>query len=103
MAAPNLTRTDARSRAQLLDVTASDVERDLTDGRGKPGQRTFRSRTTVRFGARRVGAETFVDLVADRVRSATLNGKSLDIAKYAPESGLQLPSLAGDNTLVLDA
>src|SRR5438552_10389760 len=103
MAAPNLTRIDARSRAELLDVTAYDVELDLTDGAGKPGWRTFRSRTTVRFRARGVGAGTFVDLVADRIRSATLNGRLLDIANYAPESGLQLPALAEDNTLVVDA
>ena len=64
MGVPNLTRTDARRRAELLDVTAYEVELDLTDGGGKPGERTFRSRTTVRFRAKRVGAGTFVDLVA---------------------------------------
>ena len=39
MGAPNLTRADARRRAELLDVTAYEVELDLTDGRGKPGPR----------------------------------------------------------------
>src|ERR1700716_2623264 len=103
MGVPNLTRTDARRRAELLDVTAYEVELDLTDGAGKPGERTFRSRTTVRFRARQVGVGTFVDLVADRIREATLNGESLNIDNYAPESGVQLPSLAEDNTLVVDA
>ena len=103
MGVPNLTRTDARRRAELLDVTAYEVELDLTDGAGKPGGRTFRSRTTVRFRARRVGAGTFVDLVAERIREATLNGESIDIANYAPETGLELPTLAEDNTLVVDA
>ncbi len=102
-AAPNLTRTDARARAELLEVTAYDVELDLTDGHGRPGARTFRSRTTVRFRARRTGADSFVDLIADRIHTATLNGTSLDTADYAPEKGLVLPSLAEDNTLVIEA
>ncbi len=102
MGVPNLTRTDARRRAELLDVSAYEVELDLTDGAGKPGVRTFRSRTTVRFQARQVGVGTFVDLVADRIREATLNGESLNIANYAPETGLELPTLAEDNTLVVD-
>ncbi|HLZ29003.1 MAG TPA: aminopeptidase N [Chloroflexota bacterium] len=103
MGVPNLSRTDARRRAELLAVTAYSVELDLTDGAGKPGERTFRSRTTVRFGANRVGADTFVDLVADRIHVATLNGTPLDTRGYAPETGLVLPALAADNTLVVDA
>ena len=102
MGVPNLTRTDARRRAELLDVSAYEVELDLTDGAGKPGARTFRSRTTVRFRARQIGVGTFVDLVADRIREATLNGESLNIDNYAPETGLELPTLAEDNTLVVD-
>ena len=51
MGVPNLTRTEARARADLLAVTAYEVELDLTDGGGKPGERTFRSRTTIRFTA----------------------------------------------------
>src|SRR5829696_1643907 len=64
MGVPNLTRTDAQARAELLTVTGYDVELDLTDGGGKPGERTFRSRTTVRFTASRPGAATFVDVIA---------------------------------------
>jgi aminopeptidase N len=103
MAAPNLTRIDAQIRAELLDVTAYEVELDLTDGEGQPGEHTFRSRTTVRFRASRPGAETFVDLIADSIREATLNGEALDTVSYTPETGLRLPALAEDNTLVVDA
>src|SRR6266849_6473367 len=103
MGVPNLTRTDARRRAELLDVHGYEIEFDLTDGGGKPGERTFRSRTTVRFSASRLGAGTFVDLVAERIHAATLNGERLDIAGYAPESGLELRTLAVDNSLVVDA
>src|SRR5579859_5226757 len=109
MGVPNLTRTDAQARAALLDVTAYEVELDLTDGRGKPGERTFRSRTTVRFRAARAGAATFIDLVAERIRGAVLNGAPLDVAGYAPETGLELggpgpgQNLLEENTLVVDA
>ena len=38
MGVPNLTRTDARRRAELLDVTAYEVDLDLTDGAGQAGR-----------------------------------------------------------------
>ena len=75
MGVPNLTRVDARARAELLSVSGYEVELDLTDGGGKPGERTFRSRTTIRFTASRPGAATFVDVIADRFREVTLNGR----------------------------
>ncbi|HEY6741390.1 MAG TPA: aminopeptidase N [Lapillicoccus sp.] len=103
MGVPNLTRVDARSRAELLSVAGYEVELDLTDGGGKPGERTFRSRTTVRFTASRPGAATFVDVIADRFHEVTLNGRALDTSAYRPEDGLALPDLAADNVLVVDA
>ncbi|MCW2597055.1 MAG: pepN, partial [Jatrophihabitans sp.] len=39
MAVPNLTRDDARTRAELLHVESYDVAIDLTDGGGKPSER----------------------------------------------------------------
>jgi len=68
MGVPNLTRVDARARAELLSVSGYEVELDLTDGGGKPGERTFRCRTTIRFTASRPGAATFVDVIADGTR-----------------------------------
>ncbi|MGY1637599.1 aminopeptidase N [Geodermatophilus sp. SYSU D00742] len=103
MAVPNLTRDDAARRAQLLAVDSYDVQFDLTDGAGRPGEHTFGSTTTVRFTCREPGAATFVDLVAERVRSATLNGVELDVATYTEEGGLPLPGLAAQNTLVVEA
>src|SRR5262245_30038459 len=103
MGVPNLTHTNARARAELLEVTAYEVEIDLTDGAGRPGERTFRSRTTVRFQARRAGAETFIDLIAERIHEATLNGRPVDTTNYVPETGLALRGLIEDNTLVVDA
>ncbi|MEO9139499.1 MAG: aminopeptidase N [Jatrophihabitans sp.] len=102
MAVPNLTRDDARARAELLAVDAYDVVLDLTDGGGKPSERTFRSTTTVTFTARE-GAETFIDVVADAFHSVTLNGTDVDVSDYRPENGIVLSGLAEQNTLVVDA
>ncbi len=103
MGVPNLTRADARTRAGLLAVSSYEVELDLTDGGGKPGERTFRSRTTVRFTAREPGAATFVDVIAAGFREVTLNGEAVDTSAYTPETGIALPALAAANVLVVDA
>ncbi|RFU19884.1 aminopeptidase N [Geodermatophilus marinus] len=103
MAVPNLTRENAAARARLLAIGGYDLRFDLTDGAGRPGEGTFRSTTTVRFTCREPGAGTSIDLVAERVRSATLNGVPLDVATWTEEDGLPLPGLAAENTLVVDA
>jgi aminopeptidase N len=100
---PNLTRTDAAARADLLAVQGYDLQLDVTDGAGHPGVNTFRSVTTVEFTSRRTGADTFIDLVAETVHSATLNGVELDVSSYTEEGGLPLPGLAEKNTLVVTA
>jgi aminopeptidase N len=100
---PNLTRTDAAARADLLAVQSYDLQLDVTDGAGHPGEQTFRSITTVEFTSRQAGADTFIDLVAETVHSATLNGVELDVSRYTAEGGLPLPGLAEKNTLVVTA
>jgi aminopeptidase N len=103
VAPPNLTRDDAHQRAALLDVASYDVELDLTDGGGKPGDTTFRSTTTVRFASNEAGADTWVDLIAAEVRSATLNGSPVDVSGYREDDGIALSSVAAENELVVDA
>ena len=103
MAVPNLTRDDARTRADLLHIENYDIAIDLTDGGGKPGERTFRSTTTITFSAAQAGGSTFIDLIADTIRSMTLNGSDVDFSAYAPENGVVLSGLAEQNTLVVDA
>ena len=100
---PNLTRDDARARAALLHVESYDVALDLTDGGGKPGDRTFRSVTTVTFSATQPGASTFIDLIAESIHSATLNGAAIPTDGYTRTGGLTIENLAGDNVLVIDA
>jgi aminopeptidase N len=101
-AVPNLTRVDATARAGLLDVQSYDVALDLTDGGGKPSERTFRSKTTVTFTARRPGESTFIDVVADKFHSVTLNGADVDVSGYTSERGITLTDLAAENVLVVD-
>jgi aminopeptidase N len=103
VAVPNLTRDDAAARAALLSVQSYDLHLDVTDGAGRPGTGTFGSTTTVEFGCTRPGADTFIDLIAEKVHSATLNGAELDVSGYTEEGGLPLPGLAGQNTLTVVA
>ena len=55
---PNLTRDDAHARAELLRVESYEIALDLTDGGGKPSDRTFRSTSTIRFTTSRPGEST---------------------------------------------
>ncbi|MGZ4549280.1 MAG: aminopeptidase N [Blastococcus sp.] len=103
MPVPNLTRTDAAARAELLAVQSYDLQLDVTDGAGHAGERVFGSTTTVEFSCRTPGAATFIDLIAETVHSATLNGTALDVSGYTEEGGLPLPDLAEQNTLVITA
>jgi aminopeptidase N, Streptomyces lividans type len=95
----NLTRAEARERADLLSVAAYDVALDLTTG-----PTTFRTRSTVTFAASVDGASTFIDLIAASVEQITLNGESLDPATHFDGVRVQLPALrSGPNELTIDA
>src|SRR5664279_2478349 len=100
---PNLTRDDASMRAELLRVDSYDIALDLTDGGGKPSDRSFRSTATINFTAARVGESTFVDVIADSFYSVTLNGGEVDVSGYRPRDGITLSGLQADNVLVVDA
>ncbi|EHR60321.1 aminopeptidase N [Saccharomonospora cyanea] len=101
MPAPNLTREQAQQRADLLEVSEYDIELDLTDGHGGPGEGTFESRTAIRFASARPGESSWVDIVAAGVREAVLNGRPLDVSGYVEDEGIALPDLAADNELVV--
>ncbi|MFT4128359.1 MAG: M1 family aminopeptidase, partial [Gordonia sp. (in: high G+C Gram-positive bacteria)] len=102
MTAPNLTRDQARERAAALTVSNYTIDLDLTDGAGTPGTDTFRSSSTVTFTATE-GAASFIDLVAPRLISATLNGTELDVSEFDESVGIALPDLAAENTLTIVA
>jgi aminopeptidase N len=89
-----LARDDAEGRAQLLHDVAYDVTLDLGDGRGE----TFMSTSRVTFGCAQPGAGTFINLKADEIVSATLNGRPLPAAAFNGRR-LDLDDLAADNDL----
>ncbi|MFV2104144.1 aminopeptidase N [Micromonospora sp. LOL_024] len=99
----NLTQVEATERARLLDVTGYDISLDLSSAVHAAGGRTFRSTTEVRFRCTEPGASTFIEVAADSVHAATLNGAPVDLAGFSAEKGLTLTGLAGENTLVVDA
>jgi aminopeptidase N len=99
----NLRQVEAVERARLLDVVDYDIALDLTDGAGYPGEHSFRSVTTVRFSCADPGASTFIEIAAESLRGATLNGEPIDTLGWAADRGLPLTGLAAQNTLVVDA
>ena len=102
MALPNLTRDQAAERAALVTIDNYRIVLDLTDGRGAPGEQTFRSTTTVTFDAV-AGSHTVIDIAADAVRTATLNDEPIDASSYDESTGLRLTGLADHNVVVVDA
>ncbi|MEE6178548.1 aminopeptidase N [Mycobacterium sp. 050134] len=103
MALPNLTRDQAVERAALITVDSYRIDLDVTDcNGGASGKRAFRSTTTVTFDAL-PGADTVIDLAADTVRSATLNGRELDVSGYDESTGIPLRGLEEHNVVVVDA
>ncbi|MDC0770026.1 aminopeptidase N [Streptomyces sp. HD] len=95
-----LTRDEAQTRAQLLDVHRYTIELDLTTG-----DETFDSRTVVRFTTRadHADTDTFVEIKPAELRSVTLDGQPLD-----PETldGNRLPLknlTAGEHELRVEA
>ena len=105
MPGENLSRDEARERAELLSVDGYEVALDLRSAVGESGEgvRTFRSVTTIRFRRTGTGSATFVDLVAPAVTSVTLNGRSLDPATVFDGARIALDGLADENVLVVDA
>ncbi|WLQ66436.1 aminopeptidase N [Streptomyces sp. NBC_01201] len=110
MPGENLSRDEARERAELLTVDGYEVALDLRSAVGEPdggdeaGPRTFRSQTTIRFRAARAGASTFADLLAPSVDAVTLNGRDLDPGTVFDGTRITLDGLAeGENVLVVDA
>ncbi|MEU6867870.1 aminopeptidase N [Streptomyces sp. NPDC046876] len=97
MPGTNLTREEARQRAQLLTVDSYEIDLDLS---GAQEGGTYPSVTTVRFRSAEADAETFIDLVAPAVHEVVLNGTSLDVAAVFRDSRIALAGLqAGANEL----
>ena len=103
VALPNLTRDQAVERAALVTVDSYRIELDLTDGAGEPGEKTFRSATTVEFDALRRRRH----LHRHRRRHASTAPRSTASTSTSPATtsppASPLPGLAEHNVLVVDA
>ncbi len=93
----NLTRAEARERAELITAESYDVSLDLTRG----GE-VFGSTTTVKFTAV-PGSSSFIDAVTRTVHRVTLNGRALDPATVSDGVRIQLPGLEEHNELTVVA
>jgi aminopeptidase N len=93
----NLTRAEARERAELIAVESYEVSLDLTRG-----EHVFGSTTAVKFTAK-PGSSTFIDAVTRTVHSVTLNGRDLDPAEVSDGIRIQLPELEAVNELLVVA
>jgi aminopeptidase N len=97
LVATNLTRDEARTRAEAITINSYQVELDLTGG-----DTTFRSVSTIEFGCSRPGTATFLNLAAPRVHAITLNGSPISTAAFDDER-IMVTGLADRNVLVVDA
>jgi aminopeptidase N len=93
----NLTRDEARERAELVRVGSYQVELDLTGG-----EETFRSVSTVSFSCARPGAATFIELTAPAVTEVVLNGQPVAIGSFDGHR-IALSGLAAANELMVTA
>jgi aminopeptidase N len=93
----NLTRAEAIERTATLTDKDYDVTLDLTRS-----AETFPSTTTVRFSAKE-GSSSFIDAVTDKVHRVTLNGVELDPKVVSDGVRIQLPGLAAENVLTVEA
>jgi aminopeptidase N len=93
----NLTSVEANERAGIIRTESYAVRLDLTTS-----GTTFRSHTTVTFGAK-AGASTFIDAITATVFGVTLNGVALDPATVSDGIRIQLDNLAEHNVLEVDA
>ncbi|HET7531280.1 MAG TPA: aminopeptidase N [Mycobacteriales bacterium] len=96
MSAENLTREEAQERARLLRVESYDVSLDLTTA--EKDSRTFTSSSLVRFTCGEPGASVHIDITADAITEATLNGERVDTSGFTGKR-LPLPPLAETNEL----
>ncbi|USQ74993.1 aminopeptidase N [Ornithinimicrobium cryptoxanthini] len=95
----NLTHAECAERARTISLRSQRVELDLS-GAPDPAQRTFRAVSTVTFGA--TTDETWIDIVADSVIAATLNGTPLDVSTY-DGARLVIAGLEAENELRVEA
>ncbi|MEI6623694.1 MAG: aminopeptidase N, partial [Actinomycetes bacterium] len=99
----NLTRAECDERATLVSNVHYTVSLDLSGAPEPDPSPTFRSRTVVAFDASTAGTATWLDLIAEKVHSITLNGEQLDPASAFDGARISLPGLLPTNVVEIDA
>ena len=101
MATANITREEATLRSGVVKAGAYRVTVDVTGNGVADPERTFASHTELDFASK--GGSTHLDVIADEIRSATLDGNPLPTDGF---DGYRLPLKnlpEGDHTIVVDA
>jgi len=93
----NISRSEAQERSRHISVESYDVFLDVSQDAD-----TFIAKSTVTFSCNLPGYDTFIDAVAVRIITATLNGQAIDTSSFDGES-VFLKNLAKDNVLVIEA
>jgi aminopeptidase N len=89
-----ITRSETRERARLLQVDDYDVALDLNRGPD-----VFGSTSVIRFSCTQPGASTYADLVAETVQEIVLNGVSIDPDGAWADGRIALTGLGPRNVL----
>ncbi|MDR1034153.1 MAG: aminopeptidase N [Bifidobacteriaceae bacterium] len=97
--AGNLTRKEARERADVIWEPKYEIVLDLADAKEKW---QFNSHVVVEFDAEE-GANSFIDILAHKLTEVTLNGEKLDVDKVYKHGRVQLEDLLVRNVLEIDA
>ena len=100
MATANITREEATLRSGVVKAGAYRVTVDVTGNGVADPERTFASHTELDFVSQ--GGSTHVDVIADEIRSATLDGSPLPTDEF---DGYRLPLkdlTEGSHTIVID-
>ena len=92
----NISRAEALERSEHLTVHSYEVFLDVT----LPDD-IFFARSTIKFSCNKGGYNTFIDTLAERVISATLNGSPVDTNGFDGQT-IFLKNLAAENELVIE-
>ena len=92
----NISKSEALERSEYLSVESYEIFLDITD-KGD----TFFARSTITFKCNKTGYNTFLDAVAERVVSATLNGNPVNTSGFDGET-IYLSNLQSENVLVVE-
>ena len=96
----NLTRDETAERARLITVNSIAVELDLSGDVDDP---TYASTSRLSFESHETGATTWVDVVAERINRAVLNGRELDVTTAFDGTRLVIDNLEPYNELLIEA